>query len=89
MDTLAIEPKPERCDFANRAASTKDFDLRCEVAAFITALPCTQRVALLLRLKHGLGYADIAAVLCCSNDHARAIVYDALRSLRHQVGDRL
>jgi DNA-directed RNA polymerase specialized sigma24 family protein len=89
MDTLAIEPSLEPADFADHAASAEDFALRCEVAAFVTALPCAQQVALLLRLNHRLGYAEIAAMLCCSKDDARASVYDALRSLRHHVGDRL
>jgi DNA-directed RNA polymerase specialized sigma24 family protein len=51
------------------------------------ALSCQQRAALVLRLNHHLGYAEIAATLRCSADEARATVYEVLRSLRAQVGD--
>jgi DNA-directed RNA polymerase specialized sigma24 family protein len=74
---------------AGHAGPAHGRDLQCEVAAFVVALPRKQRAALLLRLNHNLGYAEIAANLRCSAAEARAIVYDALRSLRDHVGDRL
>jgi DNA-directed RNA polymerase specialized sigma24 family protein len=72
-----------------QAACADSRELLCEVAAFVAALSCKQRAALMLRLNHHLGYAEIAATLRCSEGEARATVYDALRLLRDHVGDRL
>jgi DNA-directed RNA polymerase specialized sigma24 family protein len=74
---------------AGHAACADDRELQCEVAAFVAALPCKQRAALMLRLTHNLGYAEIAANLRCSAGEARSTVYEVLRSLREHVGDRL
>ena len=74
---------------AGQAACADGRDLQSEVAAFVAALPCKQRAALMLRLNHKLSYAEIAANLSCPAGEARATVYDALRSLREHVGDRL
>ena len=73
---------------AGHAARADGRELQCEVAAFVAALPWKQRAALMQRLKHNLGYDEIAANLHCSEGEARATVYDALRSLRAHVGDR-
>ena len=48
----------------------------------IEALPFHQRAALVQRQFEGLDYATIAANLECSQDSARAHVYQALRKLR-------
>ena len=48
----------------------------------IDALPFHQRVALVQRQFEGLNYSAIAAHLGCSQDSARAHVYQALRKLR-------
>ena len=59
--------------FAGHAACADDRELRYEVAAFVAALPCERRAALMLRLHHNLGYAEIAANLRGSADEARGI----------------
>ena len=74
---------------AGPAACAGDRELQCEVVAFLAALPCQQRAALMLRLNHNLGYADIAATLRCSAGEAQATVYEVLRSLLEHVGDRV
>jgi DNA-directed RNA polymerase specialized sigma24 family protein len=74
---------------AGHAACADGHELQCEVAAFVTALPCKERAALLLRLKHNIGYTEIAANLRISEREARASVYEVLRLLRTHVGDRL
>lgn len=48
----------------------------------IDALPFHQRVALVQRQFEGLDYSTIAVHLGCSQDSARAHVYQALRKLR-------
>jgi RNA polymerase sigma-70 factor (ECF subfamily) len=64
-------------------------DLLGEVDAFIANLPRKQRVALVGRKYHELSYSEIAAILRCSEEAARASVHEALRKLRHRFGDRL
>lgn len=71
------------------AASIDARDLLAEVDAFVQTLPDKQRVALILRKYHELDYSGIAATLDCSEEAARANVYEALRKLRACFGDRL
>ena len=66
-----------------------DPELRREATTFVAALPSRQRTALLLRLRHQVGYAEIASVLGCTEHEARSFAYDALRSLRVHLCDRL
>ncbi len=51
----------------------------------IAALPPKQQAALVLRYGQGLDYATIAQALNCSEDSARANVYQALRRLRRDL----
>jgi RNA polymerase sigma-70 factor, ECF subfamily len=60
-----------------------------EVEAGVATLPPHQWVALVQRLYFDLGYAEIAATLCCTEAVARAHVHEALRALRTRIGDRL
>ena len=60
-----------------------------EVEECIAALPPQQRVALVQRQYHDLSYAEIAATLGCSEAVARASVYEAVRTLRAHIGNRL
>jgi RNA polymerase sigma-70 factor, ECF subfamily len=64
-------------------------DLLAEVENFIERLPTKQRIALVLRKYHELGYDEIAANLNSSEAAARANVHEALRKLRECFGDRL
>lgn len=52
---------------------------------FISALPPKQRAAVVLRHVQGLGYPEIAQALGCSEDSARANVYQGLRRLRNEL----
>jgi DNA-directed RNA polymerase specialized sigma24 family protein len=74
---------------AGRSACAIDPGLQREVATFVAALPYQQRTALMLRLRHKLGYAEIAGTLGCSEREARSTVYELLHSLRAHLGDRL
>ncbi len=60
-----------------------------EVERFVAALPDKQRLALILRKYHELGYDEISINLKCSEAAARANVHEALRKLRTCFGDRL
>jgi RNA polymerase sigma-70 factor (ECF subfamily) len=56
------------------------------VARAVDALPHQQRSAILLRQYQGLSYPQIAAVLDCSQDAARANVYQGMKKLRAVIG---
>jgi len=51
----------------------------------IAVLPPKQEAALMLRYVQGLGYPEIAQALGCSEESARANVYQATRRLRREV----
>jgi RNA polymerase sigma-70 factor (ECF subfamily) len=53
----------------------------------IAALPPRQQAAVVMRHVQGLDYATIAGALGCSEDSARANVYQGLRRLRKALGD--
>lgn len=55
----------------------------------IVALPPKQQTAVVLRHVQGLGYPEIAQALDCSEDSARANVYQGLRRLRRELGEDL
>lgn len=62
-------------------------ELLREVAQAVEALPTRQRAAIVQRKYQDLSYAEIAASLGCSEDTARAHVYQGLRRLRAQFRD--
>jgi RNA polymerase sigma-70 factor (ECF subfamily) len=53
------------------------------VKTAVEALPFKQQSCLLLRKYQGLSYAEIGTALDCSEDTARANVYQAIKKLRH------
>lgn len=80
--TLPADPTDHAADLEARA-------LLAEVEVFVASLPHKQRIALILRKYHEMGYADIAANLKCSEAAARANVHEALRKLRDAFEDRI
>ena len=61
--------------------------LLAAVATAVDALPHHQRAALILRQYQGLDYDQVAAILECSPESARASVYQGMRKLREVVGN--
>jgi RNA polymerase sigma-70 factor (ECF subfamily) len=57
-------------------------DLEQRVLAIIAGLPLKQKAALLQRKIHGLPYDSIATSLQCSQEAARAHVFQALKKIR-------
>ena len=53
----------------------------------IHGLPRKQGAAVVMRYLQGLGYPEIAEVLGCSQDSARANVYQGLRRLRQELDE--
>lgn len=58
-----------------------------EVKQAVLELPPKQRAALMMRKYQELDYAEISAALDCSEETARANVYQALKSLRKKLKD--
>jgi RNA polymerase sigma-70 factor (ECF subfamily) len=87
---IIIEPVSETTQHENREAvanvDTEGLMISQETAqtlwTTIEALPFHQRAALVQRQFEGLPYPTIAANLGCSQESARAHVYQALRKLR-------
>lgn len=73
----------------DHAASLDARAMLLEVEVFVANLPAKQRVALILRKYHEVGYDEIASTLKCSEAAARANVHEALRKLRDCFGDRI
>ena len=57
-------------------------DMERRVLVIIDALPLKQKAALIQRKLHGLPYDNIAASLQCSQESARAHVFQALKKIR-------
>ncbi len=57
------------------------------VFAAVERLPPQQRAALILRKYQALSYAEIAGTLDCSEEAARANVYQAIKKLRSELGE--
>jgi RNA polymerase sigma-70 factor (ECF subfamily) len=53
----------------------------------VMTLPQRQQAALMMRKYQELDYSEIAAALDCSEDAARANVYQALKKLREQFAE--
>ncbi len=60
-----------------------------ELHTAVMELPERQREAILMRKYQELEYAEIAAVLDCSEDSARANVYQGLKKLRQTLGEEV
>jgi RNA polymerase sigma-70 factor, ECF subfamily len=78
-ELVAAGPSPDEQASRNALLET--------VAAAVDALPHHQRAALILRQYQGLSYDQIAAVLECSPESARANVYQGMRKLKAVIGN--
>ena len=58
---------------------------RREVRQAIEALPAKQRAAVLMHKYEGLGYAQIASVLSCSESAIKSLLFRAYESLRGRL----
>ena len=58
------------------------YDLARRVAEFVRTLPAKQRAALVLRHVEGRDYAEVAEILGCSEDSARANLFQAVKKIR-------
>lgn len=61
-------------------------EVRNRIESVVAGLPVKQRLAFTMRKMHELDYAAIGASLQCSEESARAHVYQALRKVRQGLG---
>jgi RNA polymerase sigma-70 factor (ECF subfamily) len=60
-------------------------ETRARMERVITSLPPKQRLAFIMRKMHELDYTEIGASLSCSEESARAHVFQALRKIRRDL----
>lgn len=64
-------------------------EARARIEWVIGGLPEKQRLAFIMRKMHELDYVEIGTSLCCSEESARAHVFQALRKIRRGLDGRL
>lgn len=77
----------EAADAALAAGEAGDKD-KARLATLVAALPEQQRVALDLRFREGLGYAQVGEVLGVPASTVRGLLYRATKTLRESMGAR-
>lgn len=84
--TIDLDPElqSDRLSPADRVVRHETIEA---VTRAVEALPHQQRAALIMRQYQELGYDDIAAALDCTEEAARANVYQALKKLRAQFSE--
>ncbi|MEX2222646.1 MAG: RNA polymerase sigma factor [Candidatus Rokuibacteriota bacterium] len=75
---------PDRADGQVLADET-----RAQMERVITSLPAKQRLAFIMRKMHELDYTEIGVSLRCSEESARAHVFQALRKVRRGLDGHL
>ena len=75
----AAEVASEAVDETNRVANAREAQ---RIEQLLQRLPEKQRMAVTLRLQHGLSYADVAAALDCSEGAARVNYHLGVKRLR-------
>lgn len=83
----ALQASPAAPDRADGRLLADEAQAR--VQEVIAALPEKQRLAFIMRKMHELDYADIGTSLQCSEDSARAHVFQALRKVRRGLDGHL
>ena len=68
-------------------ASDDARELARAVLRFVAELPPKQRAALVLRRVEGREYDEVAEILGCSEESARANAYQALKKVRERFGE--
>lgn len=76
--------KTEKAAFESASANTASVEeeLSLEVRRAISTLPFDQREAVILREYHQMSYAEIAAVIGCSQDNVKVLIFRGREKLR-------
>jgi RNA polymerase sigma-70 factor (ECF subfamily) len=79
-----VTDAPDRAD-----ARVLGDEAQARLERVIAALPAKQRLAFIMRKMHELDYGEIGASLSCSEESARAHVFQALRKVRRGLDGHL
>lgn len=88
LETVDIE-KTQIADESDIESDVANGDLKLIIQEEIDRLPQKQRLAISLRIFEDLSFAEIAEVMKCPYDTAKANYRHALIKLRHTLGDSL
>jgi RNA polymerase sigma-70 factor (ECF subfamily) len=80
---------PLRAVGANPDGEALAHEARSRIEHVIDGLPQKQRLAFVMRKMHELEYAEIGTSLRCSEESARAHVFQALRKIRKGLDGHL
>lgn len=86
-EAVALEPAPAFADRADGRVLAEE--TRARVERVIGGLPEKQRLAFIMRKMHELDYPEIGQSLRCSEETARAHVFQALRKVRRGLDGHL
>src|SRR5689334_25163183 len=86
-ESVASEPAPGAADRADGPVLAEE--TRARVERVIGGLPEKQRLAFIMRKMHELDYVEIGTSLRCSEESARAHVFQALRKIRKGLDGHL
>ena len=85
----AAREMPLRSVGANPDGEAQADEARTRIGHLIDGLPQKQRMAFIMRRMHELEYAEIGTSLRCSEESARAHVFQALRKIRRGLDGHL
>ena len=85
--TTVLEPELAAAPGGSPAEQAIQSETLAAVARAVDELPAQQRAALILRKYQELSYEEVAATLQCTEDAARANVYQAVKKVRTRVVD--
>lgn len=88
FETVDFEKTPISDDVDIEGALMNE-DLKEMIQSEIEKLPAKQKIALNLRIFDDLSFSEIAEVMACPYDTAKANYRHALMKLRHRLGDAL
>jgi RNA polymerase sigma-70 factor (ECF subfamily) len=83
--TESIESAPEISASSGTAEDVSAREIGEQIAAAVAKLPDDQRTAIVLAEYHGMSYAEIAAVMRCSEKSVESRLYRAKQALRERL----
>jgi RNA polymerase sigma-70 factor (ECF subfamily) len=86
---LSSAEEPAAGAHADPAARAEAAELRAAVRSALGSLPARERTAVAARVLDGSDYADVAAMLDCTDENARQLVSRGLRRLRAALAPHL
>ena len=83
--TESLESAPEAAASTTAVDQAHVNEVGEHIAAAVAALPADQRTAVVLAEYHGMSYAEIAAIMHCSEKSVESRLYRAKQALRERL----